>query len=67
MHRFAARELAFAASGPATCNGSVCQSGDTCTNVTNSTQTKKKKPKAVMSKEHLDMLLAQLTELEPVG
>ena len=65
MHRFAARELAFSAGTPKTCNGVVCASGDTCTNVTNTTV--KKKPKGLVSDEHLDALLEQLTELEPVG
>lgn len=79
MMRFAVEDLAITL-GPATCHGEVCQSGDTCTNITNITPKQKPQPKpqpkpqqppkpknAYVDEAALDTLLVQLRELTPAG
>jgi hypothetical protein len=67
--RFPAEELAVTM-GAKQCHGETCDSGDTCTNITNSTQKPRPMPKPgsapgtkksqLVSVSDLDTLLAQL-------
>ena len=76
MRRFEAEDLAVSlgaatasqGSSSKTCEGAVCECGDTCTNVTNPA----KKIKPIKKSHHVasadvDVLVAQLRELTPVG